>query len=98
MRHMRSSNPKQALAKKDTDQGRSSIGKKKKTDNGRIEFYSEGGNTMATKKPNPFAKFEKSSKDKEAKGVKEGSKKDKGFAFAKGGGVESKGKTRGKLC
>lgn len=27
-------------------------------------------------KPNPFAKFEKSSKDKEPKGVKEGSKKD----------------------
>lgn len=27
-------------------------------------------------KPNPFVKFEKSSKDKEPKGVKEGSKKD----------------------
>jgi hypothetical protein len=102
---MRSSTPKQALAKKDTDQGRSSIGLKK-TDHGKYKFYSEGGNTMATKKPNPFAKFEKSSKDKEAKGVKEGSKKDKamdakqskGFAFAKGGGVESRGKTKGKMC
>ena len=31
---------------------------------------------MATKKPNPFAKFEKSGADKEMKGVKEGSAKD----------------------
>ena len=31
---------------------------------------------MATK-PNPFAKFEKSPKDKEFKGMKEGSKADK---------------------
>lgn len=30
---------------------------------------------MATK-PNPFAKFEKSGKDKEPKGMKEGSKKE----------------------
>ena len=32
---------------------------------------------MATKKPNPFAKFEKSSKDVEKKGMKEGSKAEK---------------------
>ena len=28
------------------------------------------------KKPNPFAKFEKSGKDKESKGMREGGKKD----------------------
>lgn len=43
---------------------------------------------MATK-PNPFAKFEKSGKDKEPKGLKEGSKKeealDKKQLLKKGG-------------
>ena len=34
------------------------------------------GGEMATKKMNPFAKFEKSGKDVEKKGVKEGSKAD----------------------
>ena len=34
------------------------------------------GGVMATKGMNPFAKFEKSGKDVEKKGVKEGSKKD----------------------
>ena len=34
------------------------------------------GGEMATKGMNPFAKFEKSGKDVEKKGVKEGSKKD----------------------
>jgi len=34
------------------------------------------GGDMATKGMNPFAKFEKSGKDVEKKGVKEGSKKD----------------------
>lgn len=35
---------------------------------------------MATKKPNPFARFEKSGKDKEVKGKgKEGSKKEEAF-------------------
>jgi hypothetical protein len=54
---------------------------------------------MATKKPNPFAKFEKSGKDKGSKKDKaKDDKQSKGFAFAKGGGVESKGKTRGKMC
>ena len=37
--------------------------------------FKQGGH-MATKKMNPFTKFEKSSKDVEKKGVKEGSKKD----------------------
>ena len=36
--------------------------------------FSKGGDTMATKGVNPFAKFEKSGKDVEKKGMKEGSK------------------------
>ena len=74
------------------------------------------GGTMATKKMNPFAKFEASGKDVEKKGMKEGSKADmasdkkqmmgmkKGGmkkmaagGMAKGGGIESKGKTKGKM-
>ena len=55
---------------------------------------------MATKGVNPFAKFEKSKADKEGKGGKEGSKKEEAFdktqKFAKGGGVELRGKTVGK--
>jgi hypothetical protein len=73
------------------------------------EFTKSGGG-MATKGVNPFAKFEKSKKDVEKKGVKEGSKKDMAAdkkmmpKFAKGGlaaghksadGVASKGKTNG---
>lgn len=38
--------------------------------------FSKGGDTMATKGVNPFAKFEKSGKDSEKKGMKEGSKAD----------------------
>ena len=57
---------------------------------------------MATKGVNPFAKFEKSKADKEgAKFGKEGSKKEEAFdatqKFAKGGGIESKGKTKGRM-
>ena len=57
---------------------------------------------MATKGVNPFAKFEKSKADKEgAKFGKEGSKKEEAFdktqKFARGGGVEVKGKTKGKM-
>lgn len=48
---------------------------KPKTNQGATELFKKGGN-MATKKMNPFAKFEKSGKDVEKKGVKEGSKKD----------------------
>ena len=47
-----------------------------KTNQGRNELFKEGGNTMATKGVNPFAKFEKSGKDVEKKGMKEGSKAD----------------------
>ena len=36
--------------------------------------FKQGGTTMATKKMNPFAKFEKSGKDVEKRGMKEGSK------------------------
>ena len=49
--------------------------------------FKEGGN-MATKKMNPFAKFEKSGKDVEKKGMKEGSKADMALdkkQMAKGG-------------
>jgi len=59
--------------------------------------------TMATKGKFPFALFEKSSKDKEPKGMKEGSKKEEALdkkqaRYAKGGsvdGVAERGKTRG---
>jgi len=51
---------------------------------------------MASKGVNPFAKFEKSGKDVEKKGAKEGSKKDMAMdkkqmpKFAKGGVIASK--------
>ena len=84
---------------------------KPKTLQGKTELYKEGGNTMATKKMNPFAKFEKSGKDTEMKGKgKEGSKKEEAFdkmqmkKMAKGGsassradGVAQRGKTKGKM-
>ena len=38
--------------------------------------FKQGGDTMATKGVNPFAKFEKSGKDIEKKDMKEGSKAD----------------------
>ena len=56
--------------------------------------FSKGGNTMATKGVNPFAKFEKSGKDVEKKGMKEGSKADMAMdkkqmmGMKKGGGVK----------
>ncbi len=56
--------------------------------------FSKGGDTMATKKMNPFAKFEKSGKDVEKKGMKEGSKADMALdqsqmmGMKKGGGVK----------
>jgi len=50
-----------------------------KTNQGKQELFKKGG-SMATKKMNPFAKFEKSGKDVEAKGKgKEGSKKEEAF-------------------
>jgi len=45
-----------------------------KADKGKT--FKQGGDTMATKGVNPFAKFEKSGKDVEKKGMKEGSKAD----------------------
>jgi hypothetical protein len=48
----------------------------KDTRHGKMELFKKGGNTMATKGMNPFAKFEKSGKDVEKKGMKEGSKAD----------------------
>ena len=56
--------------------------------------FSKGGDTMATKGVNPFAKFEKSGKDVEKKGMKEGSKADMALdkkqmmGMKKGGGVK----------
>jgi hypothetical protein len=64
-----------------------------KTNQGKQELFKKGG-SMATKKMNPFAKFEKSGKDVEKKGVKEGSKKDMMMdkmqmsGMKKGGGVK----------
>jgi hypothetical protein len=99
---MRNSTPKQALAKTETDHGRTSIGKKK-TDNGKLEFYSKGGSMKESKAmemkhvaamkkagvPKKFVKEEMS----EAMAMKKG-----GVAkYAKGGGIESKGKTKGKM-
>ena len=69
-----------------------------KADKGKT--FKQGGNTMASKM-NPFAKFEKSGKDMEKKGTKEGSKADMamdkkqmmmkkgGKAYAMGGGVKA---------
>jgi hypothetical protein len=76
---------------------------KSKIDHGTMNLFKEGGTAMATKGKFPFALFEKSAKDKEVKGKgKEGSKKEEAFdkkqKFARGGGVEIKGKTRGKMC
>ena len=67
-----------------------------KADKGKT--FKRGGD-MATKGVNPFAKFEKSSKDVEKKGVKEGSKKemmvDKTQMGMKRGGAAKKMATGG---
>jgi hypothetical protein len=64
------------------------------------------GGDMATKGVNPFAKFEKSGKDTEKKGMKEGSKKEEAFDKSQmgmkkggmkkmaGGGMTSMGKVK----
>ena len=50
---------------------------KPETRQGKMELFKKGGNTMASKMPAALmAKFEKSGKDKEKKGMKEGSKAD----------------------
>jgi hypothetical protein len=80
------------------------------TRQGKMELFKKGGNTMASKMPAALmAKFEKSGKDVEKKGVKEGSKKDMMMdrmqmkKMASGGlasghksadGIASKGKTK----
>jgi hypothetical protein len=60
-----------------------------KADKGKT--FKRGGD-MATKGVNPFAKFEMSSKDKEKRGMKEGSKKeimmDKAQMMKKGGAAK----------
>ena len=68
------------------------------TAHGKMSIMKKGGNTMATKGVNPFAKFEKSGKDVEKKGVKEGSKADmamdkKQMMGMKKGGMAEGGKT-----
>jgi hypothetical protein len=52
------------------------------------------GGEMATKGMNPFAKFEKSGKDVEKKGVKEGSKKDMMMDKAQMMGMKRGGATK----
>ena len=62
-----------------------------KTNQGKQELFKKGG-SMATKKMNPFAKFEKSGKDVEMKGKgKEGSKKEEAFDQAQMMGMKKGG-------
>ena len=64
-----------------------------KADKGRK--FSKGGDTMATKGVNPFAKFEKSGKDVEVKGKgKEGSKKEEAFDKKQMMGMKKGGATK----
>ncbi len=70
-----------------------------KTNQGKQELFKKGG-SMATKKMNPFAKFEKSGKDVEMKAKgKEGSKKEEAFdksqMMMKKGGATKKMATGG---
>ena len=65
-----------------------------KTNHGKAKFFAEGGEMKAkAKKMNPFAKFAKVA-DKDGDAMKCGGKVKK---MAKGGGVEIKGKTKGKF-
>jgi hypothetical protein len=75
-----------------------------KTLHGKSQLFKQGGNTMATKKMNPFAKFEASAKDKamdkKEMGMKKGGMKKMAAGGLSGGhkaadGVASKGKTKG---
>lgn len=66
--------------------------------------FSKGGNTMATKKMNPFAKFESSAKDKamdkKEMGMKKGGsvKKMSAGGFTKeANGIAQRGLTKGKF-
>ena len=97
---------KQGVGTMKSQRGEKAVNKSK-IDHGTMNLFKEGGTTMATKGVNPFAKFEKSAKDKEVKGKgKEGSKKEEFFdrmqggmkcgggikKYAKGGGIESRAK------
>lgn len=102
----RSAVAKQGYGRTKSQRGEKAVNKAK-IDHGTMNFFKEGGTTMATKGKFPFALFEKSGKDKEVKGKgKEGSKKEEAFdkkqsRFAKGGsvdGVAQRGKTKGKVC
>jgi hypothetical protein len=93
---MRSSTPKQALAKTETDHGRTAIGKKK-TDNGKLEFYSEGGSMKTTKATEMKHAMAMKKAGVPKKFVKEELAEAKTMKYAKGGGIESKGKTKGTM-
>jgi hypothetical protein len=94
---MRSSTPKQALAKKETDQGRSSIGLKK-TDHGNYKFYSEGGSMKTTKATEMKHAMAMKKAGVPKKFVKQEMAEAKTMKYAKGGGIESKGKTKGTMA
>jgi len=72
---------------------------KPKTDHGSQALFKQGGQTMATKKMNPFAKFEASAKDKAMDKKEMGMKKMAAGGLSAGhkaaNGVASKGKTKG---
>jgi len=72
---------------------------KPKTDHGSQALFKQGGQTMATKKMNPFAKFEASAKDKAMDKKEMGMKKMATGGLSAGhkaaNGVASKGKTKG---
>jgi hypothetical protein len=62
----------------------------KKTNHGDVSLFKQGGQIMATKMNPAFAAMI------EKKKAGAGDKKPAGKPFAKGGGIESKGKTKGK--
>ena len=76
----------------------SQIANSPKTNHGNAALFKKGG-TMATKKMNPFAKFEASAKDKAMDKKEMGMKKMAAGGLSSGhksaNGVASKGKTKG---
>ena len=67
---------------------------KPKTLHGKESILKKGGTTMATKMSAKMAKFEKSGKDVEKKGVKEGSKADMAMDRMQMMGMKKGGKTK----
>ena len=77
-----------------------------------LSTLKKGGMTMKKMAKGGMDKFEKSGKDVEKKGMKEGSKADMALdkkqmmgmkkggcaKMAKGGGIEVRGKTKGRMC